>query len=64
MDIAQVISILCLIPLAALIFIFPELGLVLCLVVGSLFKGMVQSLLGPLDITVCLFAVTYGWRRK
>jgi hypothetical protein len=60
MDIAQILSILCLIPLTALIFRFPELGLVLCLVAGLLFKGMVQPLLGLLDITVCLFAITYG----
>jgi O-antigen ligase len=46
--------------LAILIFKFPELGLVLCLVVGSLFKGLIQPLLGDIDITVYLFAVTYG----
>jgi O-antigen ligase len=45
---------------AVLIFRFPGLGLVLCLVVGSLFKGMIQPLLGSLDITVYLFVVTFG----
>jgi len=60
MAITQVILILFLVPLAALIFRFPELGLVLCLVVGSLLKGIVQPFLGPFDITVYLFAVTYG----
>ncbi|MGD9394541.1 MAG: O-antigen ligase family protein, partial [Dehalococcoidia bacterium] len=45
---------------AVLIFKFPGLGLVLCLVVGSLFKGMIQPLLGSIDITVFLFVVTFG----
>ena len=49
-----------LVLLAALIFRIPELGLVLCLVIGSLLKGIVQPLLGPIDVTVYLFAVTYG----
>ena len=60
MEVTQVVLILCLIPLAVLIFKVPELGLVLCLVIGALFKGMIQPLLGPVDITVYLFAVTFG----
>jgi O-antigen ligase len=60
MEVAQIVLYTCLIPLAALIFRFPELGLVLCLVVGSLFKGIVQPLLGPIDITAYLFVVTFG----
>ena len=60
MEVTQIVSVLCLIPLAALIFGIPELGLVLCLVVGSLFKGMIQPFLGPLDITVYLFAITFS----
>jgi O-antigen ligase len=60
MEVTQIVLYVCLIPLAFLIFKFPELGLVLCLVVGSLFKGMVQPLLGPVDITAYLFVVTFG----
>jgi len=60
MDIAQIVSVLCLVPLAALIFKIPELGLVLCLVVGVLVKGIIQPFLGPIDITAYLFAITYG----
>lgn len=60
MEVTQVVLFLCLIPLAVLIFKVPELGLVLCLVIGALFKGMIQPLLGPVDITVYLFAVTFG----
>ncbi len=60
MDITQTILFLCLIPLAIVIFRIPELGLVLCFIASSLFKGMVQPLLGPIDLTVYLFAVTYS----
>jgi len=60
MEVTQIVLILCLITLAGLIFKIPELGLVLCLVAGSLFKGMVQPLLGAIDVTVYLFAITYG----
>jgi len=60
MEVTQIVLILCLILLTALIFKVPELGLVLCLVIGALFKGMIQPLLGPVDITAYLFAVTYG----
>jgi len=60
MEVNQIVLFLCLIALAGLIFKIPELGLVLCLVAGSLFKGMVQPLLGAIDITVYLFAITYG----
>jgi O-antigen ligase len=54
------ILIVILLPLAVLIYKVPELGLVLCLIVGSLFKSMVQPLLGDIDITVYLFVVTFG----
>lgn len=60
MEITQVVSVLCLVPLAALIFRIPELGLVLCLVIGALVKGIIQPFLGPIDITAYLFATTYG----
>jgi len=60
MEASQIVLTLCLIPLAALIFKIPELGLALCLVIGSLFKGMIQPLLGYVDITAYLFAVTFG----
>jgi O-antigen ligase len=53
-------AIIILVPLAVLIFKFPELGLVLCLVVGSFFKSMIQPLLGDIDITIYLFAVTFA----
>jgi O-antigen ligase len=60
MEITQVVLVICLIALAGLIFKIPEIGLVLCLVVGSLFKGIIQPELGAIDITVYVFAVTYG----
>jgi hypothetical protein len=60
MELSILFAIIILVPLAVLIFKFPELGLVLCLVVGSFFKGLVQPLLGDIDITVYLFAVTFG----
>jgi len=61
MELAHILLVIIpLVPLAVLIFKVPELGLVLCLVGGTFFKGMIQPLLGPVDITVYLFAVTYG----
>jgi O-antigen ligase len=60
MEVAQIVSYVCLVPLALLIFRYPELGLVLCLVVGSLLKSIIQPLLDSVDITVYLFAVTFG----
>lgn len=61
MVLSQILALVILLSLfAVLIFKIPELGLVLCLVIGSLFKGMIQPFLGPIDITLYLFAVTYG----
>ncbi len=61
MNLSQVLPlVVILLLLVVLIFRIPELGLVLCFVASSLFKGMVQPLLGPIDLTVYLFAVTYG----
>ena len=60
MEAIQIALLLCLVPLAALIFKIPELGLVLCLITGALAKGVIQPVLGPIDITAFLFAITYG----
>ncbi len=61
MGLYQILALIILLGLlAVLIFKIPELGLVLCLVIGSLLKGMIQPFLGPIDITAYLFAVTFG----
>jgi len=60
MEIIQAILISCLPFLAVLIFIIPELGLMLCVVFSLFLKVIVQPLLGPIDITIYLFTVTYG----
>ncbi|MCK4394314.1 hypothetical protein KAX17_15545 [Candidatus Bipolaricaulota bacterium] len=38
----------------------PKLGLVLCVVAGSLFKGAIQPWLGAIDLTIFLFLATAG----
>lgn len=48
-----------LIAVAAVIFLIPEIGLVLCMVVGALLKGMVQPYVEVVDVTLYLVAVTY-----
>ena len=45
---------------ALLVGVFPQLGLVLCVVAGSLVKGLLQPHLGFVDLTVFLYAVTGG----
>lgn len=61
MGLYQILALIILLGLlAVLIFKIPELGLVLCLVIGSLLKGMIQPFLGPIDITAYLFAVTFS----
>ena len=40
------------------IVLFPELGLVLCLVAGPLLKGVIQPFFGAIDITALLYAMT------
>lgn len=42
------------------IFCFPEIGLVLCLIIGSTVKALLQPFLAFLDITVFLFIVTFA----
>jgi len=53
-------TIIALALLAIIIFKIPEIGLVLCLIIGSLAKGIIQPFLGSIDITVYLFFITYG----
>jgi len=60
MGIIQAILICCLPLLAVLIYRIPELGLMLCVVFSLFLKVIVQPLLGPIDITIYLFTVTYG----
>lgn len=59
MPILQVTIIFSLMFLAVIIFKFPEFGLVLCVVCGSYIKGIIQPIIGTIDITVYLFIVTY-----
>lgn len=59
MPILQVTIIFSLMFLAFIIFKFPEVGLVLCVVSGSYIKGIIQPIIGAIDITAYLFIVTY-----
>ena len=59
MPILQVTIIFSLMFLAVIIFKFPEVGLVLCVVGGSYIKGIIQPIIGAIDITAYLFIVTY-----
>jgi len=59
MPILQVTIIFSLMFLAVVIFKFPEVGLVLCVVSGSYIKGIIQPIIGTIDITAYLFIVTY-----
>jgi len=45
--------------LALLIFRIPELGLVLCVIIGAFLKGLVQPYVEPVDVTLCLIVATY-----
>ena len=57
----ELFGLLTLILLAIVIFKLPELGLVLCVLIGPLIKGIVQPYLGPVDITAYLFVVTFSF---
>jgi len=56
----ELFGLLTLILLAVLIFKLPELGLVLCVLIGSLIKGIIQPYFGPIDISAYLFIVTFS----